>query len=333
MRRLPVFLLLDVSESMAGESIDALRGGMQQLMLALRKDPMVIEIGALSIISFGNKACVEVPLTSVLDVTLPRLKLSSGTSLGAAFDLLNSEIDAKVTKTTVDVRGDYKPIVFVVTDGQPTDGWEPSLVRFQRRHPRIAIHAVGCGNDVDFSVLKKMTESVYKMDDMNSEAFGKLFKCVSASICSATASHVNGNAARDDLTEWAADALRKPTDIECRSFTPQSLVMLPAVCSAEGSPYLLRYRLGDNEKYVCVAAHRLDAYLEGGDTKAGEVSASRLCAPIPCPYCGNAALVHCSNCGTLSCIRPSAKSMTCPKCGEHGQLSRNLDFTVDRSRG
>lgn len=333
MRRLPVFLLVDVSESMAGESIDALRGGMQQLMLALRKDPMVIEIGALSVISFGCKAKVEVPLSSVLDVSLPRLRLSSGTSLGAAFELLDREIDAHVTKTTEEVRGDYKPIVFVVTDGQPTDEWESAFGRFKKRHPRIAMHAIGCGEDVDFSVLKKMTESVYKMKDMDSGAFGKLFKCVSASICSATASQINGDAAHEDLTEWAGDAIQKPTDSECRPILSQTLVMIPAICSSERAPYLLRYRLGRDERYECVAAHRLEGELEGGTSKAGEVAASRLGIPMSCPYCGNAALVHCGNCGTLSCIRPTAESMTCPKCGEHGRLSCSQDFTVDRSRG
>jgi len=174
---------------------------------------------------------------------------------------------------------------------------------------------------------------VYKMSDMDSTAFAKLFKCVSASICSATVSQMNGVATHEDLAEWAADALRKPTDAECRPKLSQSLVMIPAVCSREHRPYLLRYRMDRSENYTCVAAHPLEGELEGGSSKAGDVAASRLGNPRPCPYCGNEALAHCNDCGTLSCMKVGARSMTCPKCGMRGQLSNGADFSVERSRG
>lgn len=332
MRRLPIFVCVDVSESMVGGALESVQGGLQTMLLALKKDPMVIEIGALSVISFGAKAKVEVPLTSILDVQLPKLRLSSGTSLGAAFDLLSSEIRDKVVKTTREMRGDYKPIVFVITDGQPTDDWRGAVNRYKAEHSGLSLYAIGCGDDVDFSLLKQITSESYALRDMNAEAFAKLFKCVSASVQSATHSVATGTDKHEDLAEWAAGALEKPTsdDFEERGDVRQ--VMLSVRCSKTGKPYLLRYRLNDCETYVCTAAHPLHEELEGGSAKAGQIHASRLGNPHACPYCGNLAIVHCQ-CGELSCISPRADSMKCPSCGNIGSLSYDRNFSIDRSKG
>lgn len=332
MRRLPIFVCVDVSESMAGESLKAVQGGLETMLLALKKDPMVIEIGAISVISFGARAKVEVPLSSILDVQLPQLRLSSGTSLGAAIDLLSSEIASKVTKTTAEMRGDYKPIIFIITDGQPTDDWESSLRRFQGKNRSLSLHAIGCGDDIDFSMLKKITPNCYALRDMNADSFAKLFKCVSASIQCATNSIATGGEKREDLTEWSGGALEKPNSEDCAPRHGTKQVMLSVTCSRTSKQYLLRYHLNDNEQYVCVAAHPLIEPLDGGSVKAGQIHASRLSNPHSCPYCGNQALVHCQ-CGELSCISPGASEMRCPSCGECGTISYDSNFSVDRSKG
>lgn len=332
MRRLPIFVCVDVSESMAGGALEAVQGGLQTMLLALKKDPMVVELGALSVISFGAKAKVEVPLTSILDVQLPRLRLSSGTSLGAAFELLDGEIASNVTKTTKDVRGDYKPIVFVITDGQPTDDWLTSLNRYKTKHRNLSLYAIGCGDDIDFSLLKQITPECYALRDMSATSFSKLFRCVSASVQSATNSIVMGTDEKDDLREWAAGVLEKPTVADCVPMGEPRQVMLSVRCSKTGKPYLLRYRLNDNESYLCTAAHPIFEELDGGSAKAGQVHATRLGNPHACPHCGNLAIAHCQ-CGELSCISPRADSMKCPSCGNTGSLSYDRNFSIERSRG
>ena len=52
MRRLPVYLVLDVSGSMHGEKIEAVRNGMQMLVSTLRTDPYALETAYLSVIVF-----------------------------------------------------------------------------------------------------------------------------------------------------------------------------------------------------------------------------------------------------------------------------------------
>lgn len=56
MRRLPVYLLIDTSGSMRGESIHAVNVGIQAMMSALRQDPYALESVHLSIITYDNQA-------------------------------------------------------------------------------------------------------------------------------------------------------------------------------------------------------------------------------------------------------------------------------------
>ena len=332
MRRLPVFLLIDTSESMVGDTIEALYSGMGQLLGALRKDPQTLEIGALSVLTFGASAEVALPLTAVQDVMLPRLDLSSGTSLGAAFDRLVGEIDANVVKSTAERRGDYRPIVFLITDGQPTDDWRPAVARFRKAQPSVPIHAIGCGEDVDFSVLKEITPNTYFMREMDAAAFGKLFACVSASVRSVTDSALNGGIPKDDLAEWAGGALRKPTAEECRPQTELRQVFLPIVCSSTKKDYLLRFRLDDSGRYYCAAAHKLEHPMPGASGAAQTINTSRLGNPLDCPYCGNPGVAKCG-CGTLSCHSMSTREFRCPQCGKVGILGGGRSFDLNRSNG
>ena len=327
MRRLPVFVCVDVSESMAGQAIAAMHSGLQALLTTLKKDPQVIEIGALSVISFGAKAKVEIPLSSVLDVRIPSLDLSSGTSLGAAFKLLASEIDSQVTKTTHDRRGDYKPIVFLITDGQPTDSWRQGFQNFRRRNPTVAIHAVGCGDDVDFSVLREITENTYVLKDMDAEAFGKLFQCVTASVRSVTASMMNGDDVKDNLTEWSDGTVRRPIDEECRPLGESRQVLIAGQCVVTNRHYLLRFKRGESGKFAFAAAHPLEKKLEG-DGVGGDVNIDQLdTTGIKCPHCGSTNAFYCCTCGQMVCLDCDAEHARCPGCGFEGELSfENFDL-------
>ena len=84
MRRLPIFLVLDVSESMAGPALKDLENGMELLQKALMSDPMALETVYISVISFAGMAKVVTPLTYILDFTPPKLSVGAGTNLSNA---------------------------------------------------------------------------------------------------------------------------------------------------------------------------------------------------------------------------------------------------------
>ena len=66
MRRLPVYLLIDTSESMIGIALDSVHAGIKAMMSALRQNPYSLEITYISIITFADKAQQLCSLKDVL---------------------------------------------------------------------------------------------------------------------------------------------------------------------------------------------------------------------------------------------------------------------------
>jgi uncharacterized protein YegL len=123
-RRLPVYLLLDRSGSMFGEPIEAVKQGVKYMISELKKEPQAIETAYISVITFGSDARQDVQLTELAAFKEPQIEANGTTSLGAALHILNNCFDNEVRKSTPTQKGDYKPLVFIMTDGEPTDDWE-----------------------------------------------------------------------------------------------------------------------------------------------------------------------------------------------------------------
>lgn len=181
MRRLPVYLLLDTSGSMSGEPIEAVKNGVQVLVSTLRQDPYALETAYISVITFESNAQQLVPLTDLASFQPPSISAGGGTSLGAGLKLLAECIDREVAKSTFEQKGDWKPLVFIMTDGGPTDQWQSGLAEFQRRKVGITV-ACAAGGAADTNVLKQITEVVVQLDTADSATIKAFFKWVSASI-------------------------------------------------------------------------------------------------------------------------------------------------------
>lgn len=181
MRRLPVYLLLDTSGSMSGEPIEAVKNGVQVLVSTLRQDPYALETACISVITFESNAQQLVPLTDLSSFQQPTLTAGGGTSLGAGLKLLAECIDREVAKSTPEIKGDWKPLVFLMTDGGPTDQWQNGLAEFQKRKVGIVV-ACAAGSAADTNVLKQITDVVVQLDTADSATIKAFFKWVSASI-------------------------------------------------------------------------------------------------------------------------------------------------------
>lgn len=181
MRRLPVYLLLDTSGSMTGEKIEAVKNGVQVLVSTLRQDPYALETAYISVITFDSTAQQVVPLTDLTSFQTPSISANGGTSLGAGLKLLSECVDREVAKSTPEQKGDWKPLVFIMTDGGPTDNWQNGLSEFQKRKIGITV-ACAAGSDADLNVLKQITETTVALDTADSATIKAFFKWVSASI-------------------------------------------------------------------------------------------------------------------------------------------------------
>lgn len=181
MRRLPVYLLLDTSGSMYGEPIEAVKNGVQTLVSTLRSDPYALETAYISIITFNSSAQQIVPLTELAAFQAPQIEASGCTALGEALKLLSERVDAEIVKTTQEVKGDWKPIVFLMTDGEPTDNLQTGLNEFKKRKFGMVV-ACAAGQGANTNTLKQITENVVQLDTADSATIKAFFKWVSASI-------------------------------------------------------------------------------------------------------------------------------------------------------
>lgn len=181
MRRLPVYLLLDTSGSMSGEPIEAVKNGVQIMISSLRQNPQAIETAFLSVITFDSKAEQIIPLTDLASFQMVDIRATGVTALGDALKLVSSKIDSEVAKTTTEQKGDWKPLVFIMTDGIPTDDWQSGLNEFKKRRVAFTV-ACAAGSGADTNILKQITENVVSLDTADSASIGKFFQWVTASI-------------------------------------------------------------------------------------------------------------------------------------------------------
>lgn len=195
-RRLPVFLVIDCSGSMRGEPIHAMEMGLQTLLHDLKEDPVCLESVWLSVIAFGSAVELLLPLSDLDGSEIPDLHAEGATCMGEAIKFAQDQITEEVRNTTENTKGDWKPMVFLFTDGEPTDDWEDRADEFKNSGQALIV-ACGAGPEVKDEVLNRIGHHALQLNDTQPGTLTEFMNWVSQSVTAR--SHVIGRGADDIL--------------------------------------------------------------------------------------------------------------------------------------
>lgn len=181
MRRLPVYIIIDTSSSMRGEPIEAVKRGLNELKESLSQDPYALETVYLSIITYDTHVRQLVPLTEVYRISIPELVAKGRSALGGAINLLTEKIDTEVIRNTSERKGDWRPLVFLLSDGGYEGPFMGPIKEFKKRKCGIVV-ACAAGLKAHIDNLQKITDNIVQISSTDSANIYAFFKWVSSSI-------------------------------------------------------------------------------------------------------------------------------------------------------
>lgn len=170
---------------MRGEPIESVKVGLETMISSLRQDPFALESVCISIITFDREVKQILPLTPLDELQLPEITTpeSGPTHTGLALRMLCEKVDAEVRHGSAEQKGDWMPLLFIMTDGKPSDiQLYREMIPEVKRRKWGAIIACAAGMNAKTEPLKLLTDQVYSLDTLDSTGFRSFFKWVSDSI-------------------------------------------------------------------------------------------------------------------------------------------------------
>jgi uncharacterized protein YegL len=181
--RCPVILLVDTSRSMTGAPLQELQRGLEVFKAEIEKDAQASLSVEVAIIAFGRSVSLVQDFTTIDDFTPPPLQADGLTPMGEAIENALDLLDRR--KATYRANGVqyYRPWIFLITDGAPTDQWQQAAERLhQAEHDnKLLFFTVGV-EGADFETLKQIAPPQRPPVLLNGLDFSSLFVWLSSSM-------------------------------------------------------------------------------------------------------------------------------------------------------
>lgn len=202
--RVPCVLLLDTSGSMDGAPLAQLNAGLKTFQDALRQDDMAMLRVEIAIITFGPVKLTQ-DFVSAKDFIPPVCKVTGATPMGDAVLKALDIIDQRKRAYKQNGITYYRPWVFLITDGAPTDSekiWQQAVQRVhsEEEKKKVAFFAVG----VSGANMEKLRElSVRQPVVLKGLSFKKMFLWLSASLGKVSISNPGDTVPLQSPVGWA----------------------------------------------------------------------------------------------------------------------------------
>lgn len=190
---------------MRGEPIQQVEFGLELLTGNLQSNPNAVETAWLSVITFALDAQLLFPLSEINGLKIPPLPdpVTSPTNLGEALGLLMDRYALEVRPSTPEKKGDWRPILVLMTDGAPSDVelYRQNVERLKRDFPFAHIVCCAAGPKAKVEPLRSLADEISALDTMDASSFSKFWKWVST---------VASDAARSPVVNSQYDELPPP---------------------------------------------------------------------------------------------------------------------------
>lgn len=184
--RCPVVLLLDTSGSMGGIPIQELNAGVKLFRDELLADALASKRVEIAIVGFGPVQVIQ-DFVTVDYFNPPVLRAEADTPMGAAIetalDLLQNRKDTYKSNGIAY----YRPWIFLITDGSPTDYWQTAARKVQdgEANKSFAFFSIGV-EEARLDILAQIsTRQPLKLKELR---FRDLFQWLSSSLKSVSRS-------------------------------------------------------------------------------------------------------------------------------------------------
>lgn len=199
--RCPCLLLLDTSHSMQGAPIDELNRGVLTFKDELFTDSLAMKRVEIAVVTFG-------PVTVVNDFQTPdtfhppTLTTTGDTPMGAAIERGIEMLRQRKDTYRANGISFYRPWIFLITDGAPTDHWQNAarLVKEGESSNAFAFFAIGV-RGASMEVLSQISvRDPIRLDGLK---FRELFVWLSSSLKGVSRSQPGQVVALPPPSGWA----------------------------------------------------------------------------------------------------------------------------------